>query len=79
MNAYSQMPGSPRTNQAPIVYRDRPVFETTEIGDVFPASGDEIEGFFDPDPISKSGGGSSHPASYEDIAGQSPYFDLELS
>jgi len=78
MNAFIHHSGSPQSMPSPAVYRDRPVFETTEIGDVFPAC-DEIEGFFDPDPIIKGDGGAGCPKSYEDIAGQSPYFDLELS
>ena len=79
MNTFSHQSGSPRTMPAPAVYRDRPVFETTEFGDVFPDTDDDIEGFFDPDPISRGEGGTARPVSYEDIAGQSPYFELELS
>ena len=78
MNAFVHQSGSPRSMPSPAVYRDRPVFETTDIGDVFPSS-EEIEGFFDPDPIAKGEDGAGRPTSYEDIAGQSPYFDLELS
>ena len=79
MNAFIHQSGSPQSIPSPAVYRDRPVFETTEIGDVFPASDDEMEGFFDPDPVACSEGGAGRPGSYEDIVGQSPYFDLELS
>ena len=79
MNSFSHQGSSPRSMPSPAVFRDRPVFETTEIGDVFPASDDEIEGFFDPDPVARGEGGAGRHRSYEDIAGQSPYFELELS
>lgn len=58
---------------------DRPVFESTEIGDQFPAAEIDEGGFFDPDPLPGGDGSFDRPSSYEDVNTQTPYLDLELS